>query len=116
MLFEVLALFSKLTRNSRKIFSKWLGKEMSRSSGLDVNSHYKKNPRVTENFLLFFQEALLEKKEVSPRFHLYQGEVGSGPFLGNICSTRFLLSQLSCPHRWKVVCFALFPLLACQLE
>lgn len=66
MLFEVLALFSKLTRNSRKIFSKWLGKEMSRSSDLDVNSHYKKNPRVTENFLLFFRRLCSKRKRCPP--------------------------------------------------
>lgn len=60
--------------------------------------------------------ALDEKKEVLPRFRLYQGEVGSGSSLGSICFTRFPSSQLSCPHHWKVVCFALFPLLACQLE
>lgn len=29
--------------------------------------------------------ALAEKKEVPPRFHLYQGEMGSGPSLGNVC-------------------------------
>lgn len=29
--------------------------------------------------------ALAEKKEVPPRFRLYQGEMGSGPSLGNVC-------------------------------
>lgn len=29
--------------------------------------------------------ALAEKKEVPLRFHLYQGEVGSGPSLGDVC-------------------------------